>query len=396
MFEKTVLRRAVDGLPLTQGQLAEAMLYYQSVHVVFDAGTLLSLIKAIGADQLIALLKRGNVTGVYCDEYIGTSTEGSSATQCHNFIAFNVAGDDYGSALKTAADRIEFNTRRSEGFSKKESQQFAKNFLDLVPVRTYSSNYYVKGGIIATATKDLEDKAYIRDAARTVIETIPGGYSPNAEFSFDLLKSDLGYFVFTNADFDRINMARDRMTPRQDNFTPAHVLSSILEARADLSLASFYGGDFVTSGVISSIIRLKHSEILRRMQLNLQEKSHFTEIVLPDAPALCEVIDSGERTFEEFLKLLDHSRRFKDWLHKTNPDVKLAGEYLRDAKKEGWIEGVPAKGIRYMITSAIEAALPAAGPIASLADTFLIDKLLKGWRPNHFVDKKLGPFLGKR
>jgi len=35
----------------------------------------------------------------------------------------------------------------------------------------------------------------------------------------------------------------------------------------------------------------------------------------------------------------------------------------------------------------------AVGAASSAADTFLLDKLLKGWRPNHFVDGKLKPFL---
>lgn len=392
MFDRIILRRSEDGTPISQGQLAEAMLYYQNVHVIFDAETLRQLIRSIGTDLVLSLLKRGGVSGVYSDEMLGTNTEGSTATQSHNYCAFTLAGDADGRSFKTAADRIE-QSMRTEGISGRTAKDFIKKFLDMVPVRTLSGNHYIKGGIITAATADLQDSIYIESAAKRIIQTTAGGYTPGADFKFEILKSDIGHFVFTNADFSAINRVRAGLRPPQDPLTPAHVLSGVLDARADLILASFYGGDFATSAGTSAIIQLKHSELLRRMEINSRERVNFIEIVLPDAPALAEVIDAGERTFQEFLKLMDQSRRFKDWLHKANADENLVSRYLKDVTKEGWIEGTKAKGIRYMLTSGIDAINPIAGIVAGLSDAFIIDKLFKGWRPNHFIDKRLSSFL---
>jgi hypothetical protein len=95
------------------------------------------------------------------------------------------------------------------------------------------------------------------------------------------------------------------------------------------------------------------------------------------------------------------------------PDANLVAEYFKEVRKEGWISKLPAKGIRYVVGlgvggAAAAAATAAVGPAIgsaigatvgtvasaawSAADTFLLDKL-KGWRPNHFVDGKLKPFL---
>lgn len=282
---------------------------------------------------------------------------------------------------------------RGDGISGKAAKDFVRKFLDMVPVRTFSGNHYVKGGIIEAAIADLQDTSFIQSAAKSIIETTSGGYTLGVGFNFEILKSDIGHFVFTNTDFRAINRVRAGLRPPQDPLAPAHILSSVLDARADLILASFYGGDFATSDGTSAIIQLKHAELLRRMEINDRERSGFIEIVLPDAPALAEVIDSGERTFEEFLKLLDQSRRFKEWLHKANADENLVSKYLKDVTKEGWIEGAKAKGIRYMLTTGIDAVNPVAGIIAGLSDAFVIDKLFKGWRPNHFIDKRLSPFL---
>jgi len=36
---------------------------------------------------------------------------------------------------------------------------------------------------------------------------------------------------------------------------------------------------------------------------------------------------------------------------------------------------------------------PISGIAASASNTFLIEKLFGGWRPSHFIDQKLKPFV---
>ena len=47
MFEKIVLKRSIDGPPISLGELAEALLFYQNVHLVLDHSTLSHLIESI-------------------------------------------------------------------------------------------------------------------------------------------------------------------------------------------------------------------------------------------------------------------------------------------------------------------------------------------------------------
>jgi len=166
-----------------------------------------------------------------------------------------------------------------------------------------------------------------------------------------------------------------------------------LDARADLALASFYGGDFVTSAVTSSIIQVRHAELLRRSKLNEDSRQQFTEVVLPDSPSLAEVIDSGERSFDDFLRMLDRAARFKDWLKAVNPDEDLIRTYMRDVSSEGWVQRLPAKSLRYVLTLALDATNPVVGLFSGFVDNFVVEKLLAGWRPNHFVSGKLSQFV---
>jgi hypothetical protein len=170
----------------------------------------------------------------------------------------------------------------------------------------------------------------------------------------------------------------------------------VQEARADLALAAHYGGDIVTSTAVSSVLRLKYDMLLNRTVLNTKNQQSFAEVVLTDMPTVAEQVNSGARSFQEFLLLLDKSAKFKEWLKSTNPDEGLTREYLHAVSSQDWIQTPKAKGMRYLVTLALDSTNPIAGFAAGFADNFLVEKILGGWRPNHFIEQRLTPFLISR
>ncbi|MGB4765841.1 MAG: hypothetical protein WBH09_02920 [Rugosibacter sp.] len=392
MFEHIVLRRATDGLPISAGHIAEALFYYQKLHLFFDRGTLFHLVKQIGTRGILTLLNRPDVSAVFCEEMLGTRTDSIGVSQYHDFVAFTLSGHKDVGELKSPADRLQYELER-EGLPKKAAKEFSKAFLQRVPIRKFSGNYFLNGGIPAAAKLDLLDTEYAKQAIRQAVAAMPGGYVVGDELNLEVIESNLGCFVFSNLNLDAINKRRSEVSPPVEPITVAHLLSSLLDARADLALAAFYGGDFITSEVTSSIIQVRHTELLRRANLNAHSKREFIEVVLPDSPSLAEVIDAGERTLDDFLLLLDKAARFKDWLKKVNPDEDLVRSYMRDITSEGWIQRLPAKSLRYILTLGLDATNPVAGIAAGFMDNFVVEKLLSGWHPNHFVTGKLGPFL---
>jgi len=392
MFDHVVLRRAEGGQPVSAGQIAEALLFYQKVHLVIDRGTLLGLVKQIGMAQLLALLHRQDFSAVYCEEILGTSTDNVGAFQIHSLVAFTLSGDQTAGELKTVEDRVRFDLERA-GLQKADARRFTKVFLERVPVRRFSGNHFLQGGITEAAKRDVLDAEYTKEAVGRILQVIPGGYATGPDLKFDVIESKLGIHVFSNVDFDSINRRRVACTPAEDPLTPAHLLSNILEARADLALASFYGGDFVTSASTSAIIQVRYAELLRRSSLNTTSLQQFTEVVLPDTKTVAEVIDAGERTISEFLVLLDRAARFKSWTKSVNPDENLVRTYVRDVSSEGWIQRLPQKSMRYAFTLALDASNPIAGMVAGFVDNFVLEKLLSGWRPNHFITTRLQPFV---
>lgn len=392
MFEKIVLRRSELGTAVTAGQIAEALLFYQNVHLIIDMGSFGQLVRQLGPGTLLSILQRADCTAVYCEESLGTHSQSVGPMQAHGFVAFTLSGHEGLGSFCSREDRVAYMLK-NEGVPSSDAKRFAKAFLKYAPARKLSGDFYLRGGITTAARLDLDDGDFVRSAVNAALSRTPGAEALGTSLRFDIVDSELGMYVFDNVDFPSINSRRAGLRPPQEAITSAHLLGHILEARADLAFAAFYGGDFVSSEVTSSIVQLRYSEILRRGRLNEEQRTNFHNVTLPDYPSLRETIDSGQRSFKDFLLLLDKATRFKEWLKTAAVDEGLLRSYIADVSKEGWIQSVPAKTVRYLFTVVLEAQNPIVATAAALADSFIVDKLLGGWRPNHFVENRLGLFL---
>jgi hypothetical protein len=392
MFEHIALRRAEGGDPISVGEVVEALLYYQRVHVVVDRGTLFAWLRHIGPDHLLSLLQRSDISAVYCEEMLGAQTDFVGPLQVHNLVAITLSGHEGVGKLKSSEDRLIYELERLP-IDKSVARRFAKQFLRRVPVRKFSGSHFAAQGITELAKRDLLDSEFTKLAVRQLVALSPGGHDPGNNFRFDIVNSDLGMYVFHDIDLAMINAKRASLSPAVEALTVAHLLSQMQDASADLAIASFYGGDFVTSQAASAIIKVRHESVLRRTELNTDARKQFVEIVLPDSPTFAEVVNAGERSLKEALTLVDQAVRFKHWLRTAHPDEGLVRTYMRDISSEGWVQRLPTKSLRYMLTLALDATNPAARLLAGFADNFLIEKLLGGWRPNHFVNARLQPFI---
>ncbi|WP_394672130.1 hypothetical protein [Limnobacter sp.] len=389
MFESIVLRKSEIGQNISAGHIAEALLYYQKVHLVLCPGTLIQLLKQIGINSTLSLLRRHDVSAVYCEETLGTKTEQLGVFQIHNYVAITLAGHKE-LEFPTTIDRLQYDLRRI-GIEKTTAKHFSKAFLKIAPVRAFSGSHFIKAGVPKAAAEDLLDSEYAKKAARSIITSTPGGYDPGETLKFKVIKSDLGLNVLTDINFEAINANRVKLGDL-DPITASHLLTALQDVRADLVLAAHYGGDFITSKQNSDVVMLRHAELLRRANINQQSLQQFKEIVLPDTPSLAEIIDSGQRTFDEFIRLLGKASKFKDWLKSTNPDEGLIREYLASANSVDWIQKTPTKTVRYLFSMGLDTTMPSASIPFGLFDNFIIEKLFAGWRPSHFVNKQLAQF----
>lgn len=392
MFEKIVLRRSENGPALSIGELAEALLFYQNVHIVLDHGSFNGLVSKIGMSTLLSLLSRPNISAVYCEETLGTKTEDKGHYKSHSFVTITFAGNKDIGKLPNRKKRLEYLLSR-HGYSKRQSKRFVERFRKHVPIRKLSDDHFIKEGIVRAAWGDLYEPDFIQEAIRHALIYMLGSELLPSEFYFKVYPTPPSFHIDTNLNFETINKELKQRDPTLNDVNEALLINNILMARADIVLSAFYGGEFYTSDLTSEIIRLKYGELLKRIGIEKQELKEFSEIIIHDGPSIREVINSGERTFDEFLLLLDKSQQFKDWAQGVNPDEKLVKAYFENITSEGWIKKLPGKMLRYFVGALIGIANPLAGLSVSAADSLFIEKILNGWRPSHFINQKLKPFL---
>lgn len=121
----------------------------------------------------------------------------------------------------------------------------------------------------------------------------------------------------------------------------------------------------------------------------------FNDLTLPDTVSVRNAINKG-KSLEDFIALYKNSTQFKQWLLAINDDEQLIKKYLEDTVKKEWSDRLPTKTIRWSLFAGIGLGIDALGlggigtatGIALGAfDTFVLDKLIHGWRPNHFVEQ---------
>jgi hypothetical protein len=110
MFEKIVLRRSDTGVALTLGEIAEALLFYQHVHLVLDPNALKSLIESLGMEELLALVARKRFTAVYAEDMLMEHHKKGGAFPRHGFITGMISGKPNEEVRKSRRARLELQS----------------------------------------------------------------------------------------------------------------------------------------------------------------------------------------------------------------------------------------------------------------------------------------------
>lgn len=392
MFESIVLNRSIDGPSLTIGEIAEALLFYQNVHIVMDTSTLLGLIRVIGLHNVIKLISHSDVKTTYIEEFLGVYSDNAKDYPEYALISAYISGGDGEGQLNNWKKRLEYRILR-EGYTKSEVENFIARFRQHISLKKLASDYFIQGGIVSSANADLYDDEYISSAARIIVDDLLSNKDTSGNIYYKVLPTHDTFRISTNIDFEEINKFQIKRNPNAGEYTPANIAAGILSASYGLILAAHYGGDFYTSATDSKIIQLKNKQILTRANANRIDLNDFYEIALTDCPNISAVINTGDRSFEEFMELLVRAKKFKKWLKGKSPDQKLLSDYLDDVTAKGWLGSRSGKIIRYMASTGMGFAGPLTGIAVSVFDTFFLDKLCGGWKPNQFISGKLKSFL---
>lgn len=372
------------------GLLAETLFFYEHVHLLMDGATLGSLLRSIGPDTLIRLLRDKRMTVTFLADSLGTVTSTNYGLSRHNYAAFKIARDADGKKI-SSKDWV----RRS--FIKTLENQYgvgrsARRFTEQISFREHGDEK-----IVDAARSDLDDSHYVQESVRLILmHSVPGLILPNGWFFRTLQMNEGDFVVDTNLRFDALNVEYHKQVPIEANsITPAWILTQILDARADLSFAADYMAEYATDPLHSDIAKLQFSNLLKRRLSSGESIAQFQKVELNNARAIREAINSGERSFDDFLHLLDKAGRFKKWLQQRNPDANLIGDYIRASTEDTWAEHLPMKAVHFAAASIVGTLLtPAAALGLGFADSMFADRLIRGWRPNQFIQGAVRKFVG--
>jgi hypothetical protein len=393
VFERiTINRQGLTGFPFDLGSLAEALLFYKKVRVIVDPGSFFYLLRSCGPEELLHLFAMGALEIEFYENQTAVAATDTNRGPIYELKTLSASVMKYEPVSRKFFDEW-------AGPSGKGGARLFKMF-----GRNVSRSEFTVD-VLEQAHSDLIDQDYLSQATAGVVSVLAPEYALPEEVVFRLttIMGGKTYQVETNIDFAEANKSFHLHIPAAEaNLSISYILIHILNARRDLIVGSRGQSDFSLGPEMAVAIACKLSEIVKKANKGMETADLFQEDVIDNVPRIRDVVNSGERNFTEVVALVEKSVKFKEWLHKQGSSDDLRRAYLRDVSHIEWADKIAPKSIRMLIMSAASISIGAAtGPLAgiagglalSVADTFLVDKIIKGWKPNQFIEESLRPFL---
>jgi hypothetical protein len=390
----TINRQGANGALFDLGFLAECLLFYRKVRVVVGSEAFKSLVRRCGSDEILELCEMGCLEIEFLDNLTGVRTVRLNGTDCHDLAT-------------VAANNIKFQQASRElveelaGPSGKGASRLFTKFNRIV----HRSEYHME--ILRGARNDLLDQGYLESATGNLLSYLAPEYKISEPLVFrpHAIK-DLGIAVDTNINFEAATASSHKHGfPQDSSITPAYLLTQVAAARLDVVIAAKHGSDFALDPMRSILAASKFGELFKQATAGKAEIDAFQETVVDDLRCVGEVVNSGERNFRDVIRLLRAAEKFKEWLSKVEGNDNLRAEYCREVSRLEWADKLPTKSLRFLAMTGLGVAIgAAANPVVGMvgglalnaADYFLVDQLLKGWKPNQFIEGPLKRFLTRK
>ena len=388
MFEKLVFRNSTRFGPLIDiGAIAEALIFYGRVEIIGNGATIKFLLQEIPPFVLLELLKSGRLGFQYLSDQIGVRTiERPHALPVHDLVKF--------SSPQHTFDKEPFDLFYHRHPDKRAARQFARSLAEL-------SHGDFDAHALQTCLLDSERTEKI---VSDLLQSLAVGYANDEPLRFRLMQEQAGWIVDTNLDFVRVNNAYHKRVPKtHSSLTPAYLVSLIQGAYEELHFAGRLCSEIAVDCNMHVIHSHLLSNILERRISSSRSIEAFSELSLGSVHAVREAVNSGRATVKDILSVLERADKFREWLQSQPVDTDLVKNYYNEVVRKTWIEKLPTRGVRWGLFTGGGLVLDAMGLgglgtaiglSISVFDSFVLEKLLGGWKPHHFVEGTLRPLVG--
>lgn len=378
--------------PLDIGALIECMLFYEKTSVVANQAVLRQLFTYFGVNRVIELIAEGLLNIIYTETNLGMLTRTLNGTEYHDTVQFSSPQHTYEDELRKIC--IEVIGKAGKG------RRTAQRIQDLIKVKNHE-NIILEG-----ARKSFADQEYINYSAKSIIQSLIPEKINVDNIIFKTEKTENGIVVATNINFEVLNNIYHKYVPAtHSSLTPALILGHTLDVESELYFSSSNLSEIATSGLSANLMSHKINYILERSLRSSEQIQEFQGFVLNDAKSLREAINKKLIDLDDLMLVIKNSRKFKKWIVGIEPDQDLIKSYYAEITKKTIVDKLPGKTARWAIfTSAgVIADVFATGGVGTAIgvglgalDTFYLDKLVSGWKPNQFIEDELKGLLAAK
>lgn len=386
MFEKICIKaEALQGENINIPFLIDTMLYYGEVNVIGHENDIICLLQAFGEDLLTRFILQGRiklhisqslfVPGVYYDPY---------------------GDDDYFTiectkGTKNTIPEILYSAYQHLAHNSTKSLKFSDAFSEIVDAHVFES-------IVAEmVVNDFQNTDYLSKVAKEVLRSWEPEYKPDKPIRIEIHKNNTTayptdtYSVRSNIDFDTINTKRLNRK-EWPMLSHGHIMQELIKSRGDNYISAQYESELATDSLTSTLICYQLTDVINRTQKSEAEIVAFQKHILTGYPSIGNAYITKQIDAKQLLKIMEESDRFRDWLRSIPADTDLINRYVTEALAPTLADKKVAKIARFAI-NVMSGFVPVLGTVTSFTDTFFVDKLINGWKPNHFIDKKLKNLL---
>jgi hypothetical protein len=364
------------------GALAESLVFYGKVRILGDAGVVRYLVRKIPPLILLELIESGRIEFYYTHENLGVRTESTYRGEVHDLVRFSLAGISY----QDKAVQI-FREAASSPQTRIAGYKFGRL------IRKFEHDSFGQESLIQA----LAASGSTESAVATMIRYLAPEYEHIGDFRFKInLQNSKIFTVDTNIDFVKANISYNFRTASNDSvLTSAYIVGKLQSAYT----SAFYGAAFdseVSTSALEAALGLHALEgVLSRSAGGQKHVGDFLELTLENTYAIREAVNTGRVSFYEVLSLLEVADKFRQWVAGVPNDKDLKRAYYQEVVKGSKFERLPLKTSRWACFTAAGMGIDllgagglgtAAGLALGAADTFLLDKIVGGWKPNHFVE----------
>lgn len=395
MFQKICIKsKELANQKIDISFLIDTMLFYGKVVVLAHREELITLLKYFGEDVLKELILTGRLELRVRENILGSMAFPGDK---YNIDLFSKKDESYSAIIYEAHRELVKNSIKNSKFSD-----------DLSKI-TKAFRYAPE--ITEQIKEDFQNIGLLKKTLPIYIQNrVPNFELPN-DLQIEIIKdSSFGpfeaYSLKSNINIEKFNEASKLINgDKHYDFDYSGFLLALSESKGDIYISSHFESELVTTKIYSDFINQQFQDIIQRRLRSQENIDLFEEYVLSDFHTIGDAFVSGFVSTRELLKLFEKADKFREWLLKVPENKSLIGEYHKAVTTETFADKLPTKTTRFVIFEGIGITLDilGAGGIGtalatglSAFDNFYLDKLIGGWKPNHFIDTNLKPITKRK